>query len=361
MKIIIAGGGTGGHLFPALAVAEAFKDREPGNEILFVGSRRGLEASIVAREGYALKTIEGASVKGKPVWGKLRSLMAVPKSLLQSGSLLRSFKPDIVLGVGGYASGPVVLTAWAMGYPTAIHEQNIFPGLSNRILGRFVDRIFISFADSSRHFSRGKTLLTGNPVRGMIRSPGFLQERKPGAKFTLFIFGGSQGAHHLNQAMEEALIYLREWKERLHIIHQTGEKDYREVQEAYRREEFEAEVHPFIHAMDRAYALADLVLCRAGATTLFELMTAGLPAILVPYPYAANDHQTLNAKTMVDAGAAVLVANGDLTGVHLSRILKELIEDPPRLKKMGERAAALAQPDAAQKIVTLCYEMVGHG
>ncbi len=342
-------------------MAEAFKDREPGNEILFVGSRRGLEASIVAREGYALKTIEVASVKGKPVWGKLRSLMAVPKSLLQSGSLLRSFKPDIVLGVGGYASGPVVLTAWAMGYPTAIHEQNIFPGLSNRILGRFVDRIFISFADSSRHFSRGKTLLTGNPVRGMIRSPGFLQERKPGAKFTLFIFGGSQGAHHLNQAMEEALIYLREWKERLHIIHQTGEKDYREVQEAYRREEFEAEVHPFIHAMDRAYALADLVLCRAGATTLFELMTAGLPAILVPYPYAANDHQTLNAKTMVDAGAAVLVANGDLTGVHLSRILKELIEDPPRLKKMGERAAALAQPDAAQKIVTLCYEMVGHG
>ena len=342
-------------------MAEAFKDREPGNEILFVGSRRGLEASIVAREGYALKTIEVASVTGKPVWGKLRSLMAVPKSLLQSGSLLRSFKPDIVLGVGGYASGPVVLTAWAMGYHTAIHEQNIFPGLSNRILGRFVDRIFISFADSSRHFSRGKTLLTGNPVRGMIRSPGFLQERKPGAKFTLFIFGGSQGAHHLNQAMEEALIYLREWKERLHIIHQTGEKDYREVQEAYRREEFEAEVHPFIHAMDRAYALADLVLCRAGATTLFELMTTGLPAILVPYPYAANDHQTLNAKTMVDAGAAVLVANGDLTGVHLSRILKELIEDPPRLKKMGERAAALAQPDAAQKIITLCYEMVGHG
>lgn len=358
---MIAGGGTGGHLFPALAVAEAFKDREPGNEILFVGSRRGLEAGIVAREGYALKTIEVASVKGKPVWGKLRSLMAVPKSLLQSGSLLRSFKPDIVLGVGGYASGPVVLTAWAMGYHTAIHEQNIFPGLSNRILGRFVDRIFISFADSSRHFSRGKTLLTGNPVRGMIRSPGFLQERKPGAKFTLLIFGGSQGAHHLNQAVEEALIYLRDWKERLHIIHQTGEKDYREVQEAYRREEFEAEVHPFIHAMDRAYALADLVLCRAGATTLFELMTTGLPAILVPYPYAANDHQTLNAKTMVDVGAAVLVANGDLTGVHLSRILKELIEDPPRLKKMGKRAAALAQPDAAQKIVTLCYEMVGHG
>ena len=358
---MIAGGGTGGHLFPALAVAEAFRGREPQNEILFVGSRRGLEASIVAREGYLLRTIEVAGVKGKSVWGKLRSLMAVPKSLLQSWSLLRSFKPDIVLGVGGYASGPVVLTAWALGYHTAIHEQNSFPGLSNRILGRFVDRIFVSFADSSRHFSRGKTLLTGNPVREMIRAPGVLQERKPEAKFTLFIFGGSQGAHHLNQAMEESLIYLREWKERLHIIHQTGEKDYREVQESYRREEFTAEVYPFIHAMDQAYALADLVLCRAGATTLFELMTTGLPAILVPYPHAANDHQMLNAKTMVDAGAAVLVANGDLTGFHLSRILKELIEDPSRLKKMGERAATLARPDAAQKIVTFCYEMVGHG
>jgi UDP-N-acetylglucosamine--N-acetylmuramyl-(pentapeptide) pyrophosphoryl-undecaprenol N-acetylglucosamine transferase len=361
MKIMIAGGGTGGHLFPALAVAEAFKDRERHNEILLVGSRRGLEASIVAGEGYLLETIAAAGVKGKSVWEKLRSLMAVPESLLQSWSLLRSFKPDIVLGVGGYASGPVVLTAWALGYHTAIHEQNSFPGLSNRILGRFVDRIFVSFADSARHFSRGKTFLTGNPVRGMIRSPGILQERKPAAKFTIFIFGGSQGAHHLNQAMKEALIYLREWKERLHIIHQTGQKDFQEVQEAYQREAFAAEVYPFIHAMDRAYALADLVLCRAGATTLFELMTTGLPAILVPYPHAANDHQTLNAKTMVDAGAAVLVTNGDLTGVHLSRILKELIADPPRMKIMGERAAALAQPDAAQKIVTLCYEMVGNG
>ncbi len=320
-----------------------------------------MEARIAAREGYALRTIKVASVKGKSVWGKLRSLMAIPQSLIQSGSLLCSFKPDIVLGVGGYASGPVVLTAWAMGYPTAIHEQNTFPGLSNRILGRFVDRIFVSFADSSRHFPPGKTFLTGNPVRGMIRSPRSWPEQKSRDKFTLFILGGSQGAHPLNQAVGEALIYLREWKERIHIIHQTGEKDYPEVQEAYRREEFEAEVYPFIQAMDRAYAQADLVLCRAGATTLFELMTTGLPAILVPYPHAANDHQTLNAQTMVDAGAAVLVADGDLTGVHLSKILKELIRDPPRLKKMGEQAAVLATPQAAQKIVTFCYEMAGHG
>ena len=224
-----------------------------------------------------------------------------------------------------------------------------------------MDRIFVSFADSSEHFPRGKTFLTGNPVRGMIRSPRPWPDPKPRDKFTLFIFGGSQGAHALNRAMGEALIDLREWRERIRIIHQTGEKDYPEVQERYRRQEFEAEVHPFIQAMDRAYAQADLVLCRAGATTLFELMATGLPAILVPYPHAANDHQTLNAQTMVQAGAAVLVADGDLNGVRLSQILKELIQDPPRLKKMGEQAAALATPRAAHTVVTFCYEMAGHG
>ncbi len=320
-----------------------------------------MEARIAEREGVALRTIKVAGVKGKSVWGKVRSLMAIPPSLLQSGRLLRSFKPDIVLGVGGYSSGPVVLTAWAMGYPTAIHEQNTFPGLSNRILGHIVNRIFVSFADTRRHFPQGKTFLTGNPVRGMIRSPRTCRDRETRDKFTLFIFGGSQGAHPLNRAMGEALIYLRDWKERMRILHQTGERDYQEVQEAYRREGFEAEVHPFIQAMDRAYAQADLALCRAGATTLFELMITGLPAILVPYPHAANHHQTLNAQTMANAGAAVIVPDRDLTGARLSQVLKELIQDPPRLKKMGEQAAALATPQAADQIVNSCYEMAGHG
>ncbi len=358
---MIAGGGTGGHLFPALAVAEAFKDREPENEILFVGSRRGLEARVVEREGYALKTIRAHSLKGKSFSGKFWSLMTMPQSLLQAESLLLSFKPDMVLGVGGYASGPMVLTAWAMGYPTSIHEQNVFPGLSNRILGRFVDRIFISFADSALHFPRGKTLLTGHPVRKKIRPRGSGTGPRPGDKFTLFIFGGSQGAHPLNRAMQEALTDLREWRDRLRLIHQTGEKDYAEVQQAYGREGFEAEVHPFLRDMERAYGEADLVLCRAGATTLFELMATGLPAILIPYPHAANDHQTLNAQTMAQAGAAVLVADGDLNGARLSRVLKELMQDPQRLRKMGEQAAALATPGAARKIVAACYEWVGHG
>jgi UDP-N-acetylglucosamine--N-acetylmuramyl-(pentapeptide) pyrophosphoryl-undecaprenol N-acetylglucosamine transferase len=361
MRIIITGGGTGGHLFPALALIEAFKDRDPANEILLVGTRKGLEARLGAESGYTLRTIEAVSLKGKSFWGKVRGLMALPQSLFQSWRVIRSFGPDIVLGVGGYASGPVVLVAWAMGYRTAIHEQNAFPGLSNRILGRVVDRAFISFAESNRHFPRQKSILTGNPIRRRMRREGIVRQRGPDAKFTLFIFGGSQGAHRLNLAITEALRHLQDCKARLQFIHQTGDKDYPEVLETYRREGFAAEVQPFIHDMDRAYAAADLVLCRAGASTLFELMAMGKPAILVPYPYAANDHQTLNARALVDAGAALMVTNGDLNGDRLSAMLGQLCEDPARLRKMGERALALAKPAAAETIVKLCYEMVNHG
>jgi len=358
---MIAGGGTGGHLYPALAVAEAFKERAPESQILFVGSRRGIESTILAKEGYPLQTIEVAGLKGKSLWGKMRSMLALPKSLCQSWGLLRSGQPDIVLGFGGYASAPLVITAWALGFRTAIQEQNSFPGLSNRILGRFVDLIFVSFANSARHFNPRKTVLTGNPVRKIMSRKGNLPERDPGSKFTLFIFGGSQGAHRLNQAMGEALLYLKELKEKIYFIHQTGEKDYEEVRQAYQKDDFPAAVYPFIFEMARAYASADLILCRAGATTLFELMALGKPAILVPYPFAANDHQTLNARTMVDAGAALMVTDRELTGIHLSQIIKELILDHERLKGMGERAAALAKPEAARMIVDHCYKMVGHG
>jgi UDP-N-acetylglucosamine--N-acetylmuramyl-(pentapeptide) pyrophosphoryl-undecaprenol N-acetylglucosamine transferase len=355
---MIAGGGTGGHLFPALAVAEAFKERDPANHMVFVGSRRGLESSVLAREGYELKTIEAAAWKGKKLGGKVGSMMAIRKSLGQAWRLLHSFQPDLVLGFGGYASGPVVLMAWACGYKTAIHEQNAFPGLSNRILGKVVDRVFLSFESSARHFPQSKTVLTGNPVRKRIQQGRLAPAQRAEEKFTLFIFGGSQGAHRINQAMGESLAHLGDLKSRMRIIHQTGDRDYDEVRQAYEREGVEAEVQRFIQDMDRAYGAADLVLCRAGATTLFELMALGKPAILVPYPYAANDHQTLNAKTLVDAGAALMVADGDLNGLNLSRTLRQLREDREKLKKIGERAEALAQPRAAEKIVDLCYEMV---
>ena len=341
-------------------MAEALREKDPGSTIVFVGSRKGLESRFVGREGYELRTIEAAALMGKGLGGKLAGLMAIPRGLGQSCRLLRSVRPDIVLGVGGYASGAVVLTAWAMGYKTAIHEQNSFPGLSNRILGRFVDRIFISFENSAARFPRQKTVLTGNPVRkGLRRGPPAAPRPEKG-EFTLFIFGGSQGAHRLNQAMEESLPHFRGMKAKMRIIHQTGDRDYEFVRKFYEREGVAAEVHRFIHEMDQAYEAADLILCRAGATTLFELMGMGKPAILVPYPYAANDHQTLNARALVDAGAALRVADAELNGETLSRMVDELRKDPERLKRMGERAAALARPRAAEQIAELCGQMVGH-
>jgi UDP-N-acetylglucosamine--N-acetylmuramyl-(pentapeptide) pyrophosphoryl-undecaprenol N-acetylglucosamine transferase len=339
-------------------VAEAFRDRDRGSQVAFVGSRKGLESNILAREGYELKTIDVVGLKGKTFWGKVFSLTAIPKSVGQSVKLIRTFQPDLVLGVGGYASGPVVLAAWAMGYKTAIQEQNAFPGLSNRILGRLVARIFISFEISARHFPGYKTVLTGNPVRKKIRPKEGGAIPRDGHPFTLFIFGGSQGAHRLNQAMEETLPLLGDWKGKLRIIHQTGERDYDHMRQVYAKEGMEAEVHPFIQDMDRAYGEADLVLCRAGATTLFELMAMGKAAILVPYPHAANDHQTLNARALADAGAALMVPDGSLNGATLRGILQELSGDPERLRRMGERAAALAQPLAAEKIVDLCCRMI---
>ncbi len=358
---MIAAGGTGGHLFPALAVAEVFRQRDPASEILFVGSRGGWESTVLAREGYELKTVEAAALKGKGWGGKLVSLAGVPRSVWQSGALLRSFHPSLVLGFGGYASGPVLLTAWAAGYRTAIHEQNAFPGLSNRVLGRVVDRVFLSFEASARHFPSSRTRLTGNPVRKSIRQVKPAATPEGAGKFTLFVFGGSQGAHQLNRAMGESLAHLGDLKGRMRIIHQTGEKDYEEVLRAYEREGIEAEVHRFIRDMDRAYGAADLILCRAGATTVFELMAVGKPAILVPYPFAANDHQTLNARTLVEAGAALMVANDDLSGHRLGRTLGELSSDRERLRRIGEQAASMAQPRAAEKIADLCREMVNNG
>lgn len=335
-------------------------ERDAGNQILLVGTGREIESSVLAKERYSYRSITMASWHGRTFTGRMQSLLCLPRGFRQAWHLIRSFGPDLVLGMGGYASGPVVLSAWVLGKKTAVHEQNAYPGLSNRILGRFVDRVFVSFVDSSRHFPPGKTVLTGNPVRKRMRpkKKEFSGQRRPA--FTLFIFGGSQGAHKLNLAMMEALPFLRDQKGKWRIIHQTGSRDFSEVQEGYAKEGWEAEVHPFIHEIDQAYDAADLVLCRAGATTLFELMAMGKPAILVPYPFAANDHQTLNAQVLVRAGAALLVGNGELTGSLLGRRLMELSGDRTRLRSMGEASASLARLDAAQKVVDCCYEMISH-
>jgi len=354
MRILIAGGGTGGHLFSGIAVAEQFRDRYPGTQILFVGTPFGLEKEIVPRAGFPLKFIEATPLKGSGIPARIKSLLRLPKAYRQSKQILQEFRPDLALGIGGYASGPMTLAAHFAKIPVAIIEQNSIPGFTNRQLGRFADRIFLAFAKAKEFFPAGKTVLTGNPTRQL--GPGVTPTKDP--RFTLFIMGGSQGAHALNQAMLQALPRLCETKERLKIYHQTGNQDFSEVETAYQQAGFAAEVFPFLQDLGPFYAKSDLMLCRAGAGTITELQNLGLPAILVPYPFAADDHQRYNAEEMVAADAAEMIANAALSGEKVAERLLYYLDHPESLKEMRRRAQALAKPEAARQVMEACRELV---
>lgn len=357
MAIIIAGGGTGGHLFPGVAIAEELLKRNPDNRVLFIGTNRGLEKKILGQLGFELKTIDVEGLKGRGILKVVNSLLKIPGSLLESYRIIRSFKPDVVAGVGGYASGPAVLAARMMGIKTVIAEQNAVPGLTNRILGRFVDRIFAAFSDSGAYLPSGKTVVTGNPVRGS-----FLKEAKAGAMhalplpnrpFTLLIFGGSQGASAINKKVVESLDFLSSIKKNIHFIHQTGERDQQSVAKEYGYRGFSAEVYPFIINMAETYSRADLLVCRAGATSLAEITAVGKASILIPLPSAAGDHQTKNALLMEKAGAAVMIPEKALDGVRFAEAVKKLYENREIIRKMEKAAASLARKDAAATIVDL--------
>ena len=293
LGMIIAGGGTGGHLFPGIAIAEEFLRRNPSHRILFIGTERGLEKKILGGLGLPLRTIRVEGIKGRGPTQTPGALAKIPGSLVASFRILREFSPDIVVGVGGYASGPAVLAARLMGMKTAIAEQNAFPGLTNRMLGRFTDRIFLAFSASQRWFPKNRTLVTGNPIRAafLAERPA---ERKDRPLFTILVFGGSQGAHAINLIVSEALDSLLHLKDNLFFIHQTGERDREAVVDAYGKRGFTAEVTPFIMEMAGAYRKADLLLCRAGATTIAEITVCGKASILIPFPFAVNDHQTVS-------------------------------------------------------------------
>lgn len=356
-RMIIAGGGTGGHLFPAIAVAEEFLRRSEQNEVLFVGTAAGLEARILPRMGYRLETIEVAGLKGKGLWKVLAGLKRIPGSIIKSRGIIKEFKPQVVLGVGGYASGPTVLAAHLMGIPTAIAEQNASPGMANAILGRFANRIFVSFEETKVWFPIRRVIHTGNPVR-----TGFLEEveersteEKP---FTLLIFGGSQGASGVNRAVAAALPYLEDLKGSMRIIHQTGSADLEWVKEEYAKRRMDVEVQPFIDDMARVFRIADLLVCRAGATTIAEITAMGKAAILIPYPHAAGDHQVLNAKALVKRGAAEMIEERDLTGESLAMHIRDLYHDPERLKSVAENSKKMGKPDASRVIVDRCMEII---
>jgi len=359
--MIIAGGGTGGHLFPGIAIAEEFLKRDPANRVLFIGTKRGLEQRVLGNLGYPLETLKVEGIKGRGPLKVVSSLLKIPGSLRDSFRILRAFEPDLVIGVGGYASGPAVLAARLAGIPTAIAEQNAFPGLTNRILGHIVHRIFVSFQDSSRWFPAGRTQLTGNPIRAsLMAGNGRDLGHKTDTPFTLLIFGGSQGAHAINRVVMEALESLAPARERIRFIHQTGEQDRETLERAYREKGFAAEVSAFITDMAAAYGAADLLICRAGATSIAEITAGGKAALLIPFPFAVNDHQTKNAELLVRAGAAELIPEKGLEGPMLAARIERLMSRPEEIRRMEKASAALGNTRAAADIVDACLKLVNN-
>jgi UDP-N-acetylglucosamine--N-acetylmuramyl-(pentapeptide) pyrophosphoryl-undecaprenol N-acetylglucosamine transferase len=351
--VIVAGGGTGGHLFPGLAVAHEFLKRDPMTEILFVGTTQGIESRAVPAAGFPLETIPVRGLKGRGVRGMVQALYGIPASFFRSLGILRRFRPDCAIGVGGYASGPVLLAAKIKGIRSAVMEQNLRPGMTNQILGRIVDRVFTAYEGSAGYFPGARVIEAGNPVRWQT-----LPQVKKDGKFTILIFGGSQGARRINQSAIEMLKGLGELNPGLRILHQTGGADFEWVKAAYAPSNFEAEILPFIEKMDEAYARADLVICRAGAATIAELTVFGKPAVLIPYPYAAYDHQRLNAEALVERGAAEMILDRELDGEKLAARVRAFYRDRARLAAMAEAARKLGRPEAATKIVDECYALV---
>jgi UDP-N-acetylglucosamine--N-acetylmuramyl-(pentapeptide) pyrophosphoryl-undecaprenol N-acetylglucosamine transferase len=350
MKIIIAGGGTGGHLFPALAIARELKKTIANVSITFVGTVRGIESKVIPKEGYDIRFIRSEGLVGKDLFSTIRSVSRLPLSLMDSRRILKEINPDLVMGVGGYSSGPVVLSARLMGIPSFIHEQNTLPGLTNKLLGKIVNSIAVTYHESMKYFPAEKTYLTGNPVREDIlegdRDRGCKTFSLDKERFTIFIFGGSSGAHNINQALGESLVYLQ-------FLHQTGEKDFDSIKEIYSSKGFKGTVLPFAYEMADAYAVADLIISRAGATTLAELTACGKTGILVPYPHAAGNHQEINARKLWDIGAAQMILDRELNGKTLSDMIKYLLEDPEAIGEMERTSQSLGSSDATKKIIEL--------
>jgi UDP-N-acetylglucosamine--N-acetylmuramyl-(pentapeptide) pyrophosphoryl-undecaprenol N-acetylglucosamine transferase len=357
VKVLIAGGGTGGHVFPGIALAEEVLTRHHRNDVVFVGTERGLEARVVPAAGYKFETIRVSGLKGMGALRLLKALWALPAALVQSWRILRRHRPDVVVGVGGYASGPVVLAAWLQRIPTAVQEQNALPGLTNRLLGRLVKAAFISFEEARPFFPRRRTYLLGSPIRRALMD-NYLRSTVAHDRFTVLVFGGSQGAKALNARMLEALEHLEDLKGELHFVHQTGKADADVVREGYARCGFSADVVEFIEDMSLAYARAELVICRAGATTLAELTVCKKASILVPFPYATDDHQTVNAQALVSSGAAVMFKESELTGERLAAQIRELKRDPDKLRFMERRAALLGRPEAAKELADVCVQLM---
>ena len=354
MRAILAGGGTGGHVIPALAIANEL-ETECGAHVLFIGTARGIENRLVPAAGYELRLVEVGALKKVSLARRLQTLFELPKAIFQAKQIVESFRPDVVIGVGGYASGPAMLAAAISGIPTLAFEPNVVPGFANRVLAIAVSAAAVQFEATCKYFRR--CVVVGVPVRRAF----FDIATKTSGPPTLLVSGGSQGAHALNQAVMGALRLLRDRVPGIHVIHQTGERDYNEAQGTYLRSGASAEVTPFIEAMPQAFARADLLVCRSGASTVGEVAAAGKPAIFIPFPHATDDHQLRNAEVLARAGAAVVIEEKDLSSERLSEVIGALLLDPVRRARMAVAAHNLARQDAARQIARMAARLAGVG
>ncbi len=359
LRVIIAGGGTGGHLFPGVAIARELLAQRPDARVSFAGTAQGIEARVIPREGFTLDLIRSSGLKGKSAWDRGRGAARVPISLVDAWRVVTVRRPHLVIGVGGFSSGPVVLIAALRGVPTMLLEQNVVPGMTNRLLARVVRAAAVTY-EQTRQSLGSKAFVSGNPVRAEFFGSG--QPSAPPAtdarpEVRVLVFGGSQGAQAINMAMVEAAPWLAATTPVLRLTHQTGERDADVVRAAYRQAGVEADVAPFLYDMGRRLSDADLVVCRAGATTLAEIAAAGKAAILIPLPTATDDHQRRNAEALVQHGAAELLLQADATGATLAARIEALARDGARRQSMAVAARRLARPDAAKRIVTRALEL----
>ncbi len=354
MRAILAGGGTGGHVIPALAIAHELQ-KQYGAEVLFVGTARGIENRLVPAAGFPLRLVQVGALNKVSLKTRLKTLFDLPRAVWHARSILAEFQPDIVIGVGGYASGPAMLAAILKGTPTLAFEPNVVPGFANRMVARWVSGAAVHFEETAEYFRNAE--VTGVPVREAFFQ---IAGRATGnAHPTLLVFGGSQGANAINQAMVQCLPELVRQIPDIHIIHQTGERGFSDAQAAYQQAGLSAEVSPFITDMPSVFARADLLLCRSGASTVAEITAAGKPAVFVPFPLAADDHQRVNAQALERAGAAVVVEETKLERVWLADTIAALLGDPGRLQRMSAAARQLAHPDAAHDITAMAARLAG--
>jgi UDP-N-acetylglucosamine--N-acetylmuramyl-(pentapeptide) pyrophosphoryl-undecaprenol N-acetylglucosamine transferase len=362
MRAILAGGGTGGHVIPALAIANELK-KSYGAEVLFIGTARGIENRLVPAAGYPLLLVRVGALKNVSLVTRLKTAFDLPRAVWDAGRMLNEFAPDVVIGVGGYASGPAMLAAVVKHIPTLAFEPNVVPGFANRVVARLVSGAAVHFQETAKYFRHAE--VTGVPVRQAFFEIAVSESNKRrGETPTLLVFGGSQGAHAINEAMLRCLPVLQQEAPGIHIIHQTGERDYNDALAAYKHlsesaASFTFEVFKFIEDMPEAFARADLVVCRSGASTVAEIAAAGKPAVFVPFPRAADDHQRVNAEALERAGAAVVVEESKLEGVWLAETIAALLQDPSRLQKMSAAARGMAHPNAARDIAALAARVAG--